>query len=66
MTTRTYQIALGSAAHEVLVKGWLTLNQWTPFDSADVIGVVGTVAVDDDYMYVKTSSGWKRVALSSF
>jgi hypothetical protein len=39
---------------------------FTPTGTADATGIVGDVARDDNYMYVKTSAGWKRSALSTF
>jgi hypothetical protein len=38
----------------------------TPTSSADASGNVGDLGWDDNYTYVKTSSGWKRSALSTF
>jgi len=39
---------------------------YTPTSSADVNGQVGDFAHDANYIYVKTSGGWKRAALSTF
>jgi hypothetical protein len=39
---------------------------YTPTGSADANGNVGDIAWDDGYVYVKTSAGWKRSALSSW
>ncbi len=41
-------------------------TQYTPSSSSDSNGNPGDTAVDDNYFYYKTSTGWKRVALSSF
>ena len=41
-------------------------NSFTPSGSGDASGVVGDVAWDDDFIYIKTNAGWKRTALSSF
>ena len=41
-------------------------RRYTPVSSTDIAGVEGAVCFDDNYLYVKTSVGWKRVALSSF
>lgn len=38
----------------------------TPTSSADASGNTGDIAYDDNYIYVKTSAGWKRSALSTF
>ena len=39
---------------------------YTPADSLDANGNVGDIAWDDDYIYLKTATGWKRAALSTF
>ncbi len=39
---------------------------YTPTSSADANGNVGDIAWDDGYVYVKTSAGWKRSALSNW
>lgn len=41
-------------------------RRYTPSSSADPIGIEGTITTDDNYIYVKTSAGWKRSALSVF
>lgn len=41
-------------------------NSYTPTSSSDINGNVGDVAWDTDYMYIKTSVGWKRTLLSTF
>jgi hypothetical protein len=38
----------------------------TPSSSSDSQGNVGDIAKDDNYIYLKTSSGWKRAALSTW
>lgn len=38
----------------------------TPTGTADAAGETGEFSYDDDYVYVKTSAGWKRAALSTF
>jgi hypothetical protein len=38
----------------------------TPTSSADPSGSVGSFAWDDNYVYVKTSTGWKRSSLTTF
>jgi hypothetical protein len=38
----------------------------TPISTADTQGNIGDIARDDYYIYVKTSTGWKRAALSTF
>ena len=37
-----------------------------PTSSSDTTGDVGEIRYDNDYLYIKVSAGWKRVALSSF
>jgi hypothetical protein len=39
---------------------------FTPSGTSDSSGNVGDISWDSDYMYVKTSSGWKRAALSTW
>jgi len=41
-------------------------TSYTPTGTADANGNVGDVAWDDNFIYVKTSVGWKRAALSTF
>lgn len=41
-------------------------STYTPTSTADTNGNAGDVAWDDDYIYIKTSAGWKRTALSTF
>jgi len=41
-------------------------KKYTPSSSSDANGNVGDVSWDDDFLYIKTASGWKRTALSSF
>jgi hypothetical protein len=41
-------------------------TQYTPTSSSDTNGNQGDLAIDDNYLYYKTSTGWKRVALSTF
>ena len=39
---------------------------YTPTGTADANGATGDMAWDDNYVYIKTSAGWKRAALSTF
>lgn len=39
---------------------------YTPTSTADSNGQTGQFAWDDSYIYIKTSAGWKRAALSTF
>ena len=43
-----------------------SIPNYTPSSSGDTYGSVGNVTIDDDYLYVKTNSGWKRTTLESF
>ena len=61
-TTTANEIALGTALHRVKVAGRLNVAQRTPTSSADASGAVGDIVADDDYVYAKTSTGWKRAA----
>ncbi len=40
-------------------------NNFTPTGTADSSGQVGDIAFDDNYMYRKTASGWRRVGTFS-
>jgi hypothetical protein len=39
---------------------------YTPTGTADANGNTGDVSWDDNYIYIKTTAGWKRSALSTF
>ena len=41
-------------------------TSYTPTGTSDSNGNTGDIAWDDGYIYVKTSAGWKRAALSSW
>ncbi len=41
-------------------------TSFTPSATSDTLGKVGDIAWDDDYVYIKTSVGWRRAALSSW
>jgi hypothetical protein len=41
-------------------------DAYTPSSSADATGASGDVRWDDNYIYIKTSAGWKRSALTTF
>lgn len=41
-------------------------TQFTPSGTDDDQGKVGNISWDEDYMYVKTASGWKRSGLHEF
>ena len=44
----------------------ITLPAYTPSGSTDTNGNLGNVTRDDDYLYVRTSTGWKRTNLENF
>lgn len=41
-------------------------TSYTPSSTSDTHGEVGDFSWDDNYFYIKTSTGWKRSALSTF
>lgn len=55
-----------------LISGTLTSNYLnmsstlTPSSSSDGTGSVGDIRYDDNYIYIKTSTGWKRAALGTW
>lgn len=44
----------------------LTIPYYTPSSSSDTIGKRGNITRDDDYLYIKTKTGWKRSNLENF
>jgi len=44
----------------------ITIPTYTPSGSTDTNGSIGNLTRDEDYLYVKTSSGWRRSNLQSF
>lgn len=64
--TRNNQIMLGTGGTEVAVADHLNLPLLGPSSSGDPLGHTGDVRIDANYIYVKTGSGWKRAALSTF
>lgn len=51
----------GKGTKSSKLKATLTI---TPTGSDDPTGVTGTISWDNDYIYVKTSAGWARTALT--
>jgi len=49
-----------------LTTSQLTLPEFSPISSSDKIGLVGDVVWDDDYVYIKTNTGWRRTGLEKF
>jgi len=41
-------------------------TQYTPTSTADANGAIGDICFDNNYMYYKTTEGWKRSGLSTF
>ena len=41
-------------------------TDFTPTNSSDSRGNIGDIAWDDNYIYVKTSAGWKRAFISTW
>jgi len=44
----------------------LKVKNYTPTSSEDIQGNPGNLSVDDNYLYVRTGDGWKRIALEKF
>jgi len=44
----------------------LTIPLYTPTSTNDSNGSEGNITRDEDYMYIKTTSGWKRTNLENF
>lgn len=44
----------------------IIIPTYTPSSSFDTSGVVGNITRDNDYLYLKTENGWKRINLESF
>lgn len=67
-------VAIGTATPTAVldVNGTTGYNQlrvrtaFTPTGTADSNGNTGDIAWDDDYVYIKTSVGWKRAALGTW
>lgn len=72
--SNTGNLILGSGAgtSRVDITGANGYNQfrlrtsYTPSATADTNGNTGDVSWDTNYIYIKTGSGWKRAALSTF
>jgi len=44
----------------------LTIPKYTPQSSNDTFGDEGNITRDDNYLYIRTISGWKRINLENF
>ncbi len=46
-------------------KGFVVPN-YTPSSTNDLFGYEGNITRDDEFLYIKTSKGWKRSNLENF
>ena len=60
------EIQIGTPAHTTRITGRLVVTQRIPTGTADPQGQVGEITSDDSFVYVKTTAGWKRAALSTW
>jgi hypothetical protein len=44
----------------------ISADTYVPTSTADTTGATGNISHDANYIYIKTSGGWKRAALSTF
>lgn len=44
----------------------LIIPEFTPTSTNDITGKLGEITRDDNYLYIKTSNGWKRTGLETF
>ena len=49
-----------------IIPAGLVIPNYTPTSSVDNYGNLGEVTVDNDYLYIKGSNGWKRLPLELF
>jgi hypothetical protein len=49
-----------------LIPNGIVIPNYTPKTSSDTSGLIGSITMDDNYIYVKTSKGWKRSRLENF
>ena len=54
------------ASNNYKLYGRLNISTYTPTSSSDALGASGDITWDANYIYIKTASGWKRAALSTF
>jgi len=62
-TTQTAKLDVGSSTG---YNQFRLRTSYTPTSTADTNGNTGDVSWDVNYIYIKTGSGWKRSALSTF
>jgi hypothetical protein len=69
-TTGKYKVVLMDSTTGALVTATPALirrqQSGTPTGTSDTQGQTGDMLFDDTYIYIKTSVGWKRTALSTF
>jgi hypothetical protein len=58
----TNQIGIAAGGATAAVFG----TNFTPTGTADATGVTNQISFDANYIYVKTSGGWKRATLNTF
>jgi hypothetical protein len=44
----------------------IILPKYTPESSNDINGNIGSITMDDNYLYIKTTNKWKRINLENF
>lgn len=62
-------LTAGSGLHVTNSTGTITLSvttAFTPSSSADSSGTTGDITYDASFLYIKTGSGWRKVAIASF
>lgn len=50
----------------ICCSNYITGYEYTPTSTSDTHGDPGNIAYDNSFIYVKTTTGWKRSALSTF
>lgn len=48
----------------ITANNFVNILNYTPSSAADAAGIEGSICYDDDFIYVKTNSGWARSALT--
>lgn len=61
------KVGISYTSESVIVEGELVLSTTKPVTStADTSGVLGSIRYDDNFMYLKVTTGWKRIPLQVF
>lgn len=60
------EVSLGTSLHRIKIVGKLNIASKTPIGTSDNTGVQGDITWDDNFVYVKTSNGWKRATLQTW